>query len=125
MVNGKRVVLWVDEDRDILEQLRLILEANGFAPLLAETAQSGLALYQRQAPDLVVVDLMMEDLDAGLNLVRQIRARNREVPVFLLSSVGDQLYGQFDASELGIQGVFQKPVEPDRLLSALTLALQS
>lgn len=125
MKDGKYVILCVDDDRDILEQLRLILEANGYAPLLAETAEAGMVLYKRQAPDLLIVDLMMEDLDAGLNFIRKLGEMGNQAPVFMLSSVGDQLYGQFDASELGIRGVFQKPIEPEYLLSTLKVALGS
>ncbi|MDH7568203.1 MAG: response regulator [Armatimonadota bacterium] len=123
MKNGKKVILCVDDDRDILEQLRLILEANGYSPLLAENAQAGLVLFKRQPPDLLIVDLMMEDLDAGLNFIRKLNELGNTAPVFMLSSVGDQLYDQLNASELKIRGIFQKPIDPGNLLSTLKVAL--
>ncbi len=123
MKNGKKVVLCVDDDRDILEQMRLVLEANDYAPLLAESAQAGMVLYKREPPDVVFVDLMMEKLDAGLDFARKIRALGNTAPVFMLSSVGDQLHDQYDAGDLGIAAVLQKPIEPAYLLSTLKMAL--
>lgn len=125
MKNGKHVILCVDDDRDVLEQLRLVLEANDYAPLLAETAQAGQLLYKREQPDLMIVDLMMEELDAGIGLVKKVREAGGKLPVFMLSSVGDLLYWQTDAGDLGISGVFQKPIDPAHLLSTLKTALAS
>lgn len=123
MKNGKYMILCVDDDKDVLEQLRLILEANGYNPVLAESAEAGLVLFKRWPADLLIVDLMMEEIDAGINFIRKVREMGSKAPIFMLSSVGDQLYDQMSAGELEIRGIIQKPIEPSGLLSMLKASL--
>lgn len=123
MRDQKRVILCVDDDRDVLEQLRLILEANGYEAVLADTLQAALTAYQNQPPDLLIVDLMMEELDTGLRFIEQLRGMGNTAPIYMLSAVGDQLAGLVNPREVGVVGVFQKPIEPRSLLSTLATAL--
>ena len=62
---------------------------------------------------------MMEEVDSGINCVREIKLLGNKVPVFMLSSMGDNLSAMTDTSELGLAGVFQKPVDPKKLITAL------
>jgi DNA-binding response OmpR family regulator len=55
---GKRILL-VDDDAEIVESLRLALEANGYTVLVARDGNQGLALSERENPDLVILDMMM------------------------------------------------------------------
>jgi len=67
----------------------------------------------------VIVDLMMEEVDAGTSLVTRLKAQGNTAPVFLLSSVGDQLDRSIDAGQLGLSGVFQKPIDSNALLNTI------
>lgn len=119
MKDGKYVILCVDDDRDLLDALRLVLESNGYMVVTARSAEDGLAAYSVQKPDLVIVDLMMEEVDAGTTLVRDLKAAGASVPIYMLSSVGDSLHMQIDATQLGLSGVFQKPIDNKNLLAVL------
>lgn len=119
MKDGKYVILCVDDDRDLLDALRLVLESNGYAVVTARSAEDGLAAYTTQKPDLIIVDLMMEEVDAGTTLVRDLKAAGATVPIYMLSSVGDSLHMQIDATQLGLSGVFQKPIDNKNLLAVL------
>src|SRR5258705_4756503 len=55
---GKRILL-VDDDAEIVESLRLALEANGYNVLVARDGNQGLALSEREHPDLVILDMML------------------------------------------------------------------
>ena len=55
---GKRILL-VDDDAEIVESLRLALESNGYTVLIARDGNQGLALSERENPDLVILDMMM------------------------------------------------------------------
>ena len=77
----------------------------------APSAEDGLKVYQREDPDLVVVDLMMEEVDAGTSLVKELLAIGNKKPVYMLSSVGDTMSITTDYSRLGLAGVFQKPID--------------
>jgi len=124
MQDGKHVILAIDDDQDILEALRMVLEANGYIMAEAQTAEEGLKVYKEVRPDLLIVDLMMEEVDAGTNFVKELRLLGNTAPVYLLSSVGDNLNMSIDYSALGLSGVFQKPLNPDTLLSILRAKLK-
>jgi DNA-binding response OmpR family regulator len=119
MKNGKYVILCVDDDQDLLDALRLVLEKNGYNMVEARTAEVGLRKFKETNPDLIIVDLMMEEVDAGTSLVRELRAAGNTRPVYMLSSVGDNLSVNIDYAELGLAGVFQKPINNQQLLTVL------
>lgn len=124
MQDGKHVILVVDDDHDILESLRLVLEANNYIVATALSAEEGLRVYKATSPDLLIVDLMMEEVDAGTSFVKELRVLNNTAPIYMLSSVGDNLYTTMDFSSLGLTGVFQKPINPGMLLSLLKTKLK-
>jgi DNA-binding response OmpR family regulator len=124
MREGKYVVLCIDDDKDYLDSLRMILEGNGYLMEEAISAEDGLKVYKKTNPDFIIVDLMMESIEAGKNFVKELRLLNNKAPVYMLSSVGDALASNIDVSELGLQGVFQKPIDVDTLLSTLKAKLK-
>lgn len=119
MKDGKHVILCVDDDADLLESMRLVLEGNGYAMVAAPSAEEGLVKFKEASPDLIIVDLMMEEIDAGTGLVKNLAAAGNKVPVYMLSSMGDQLSIITDYAALGLSGVFQKPIQIDVLLKTL------
>jgi DNA-binding response OmpR family regulator len=124
MQHGKYVILVVDDDQDILESLRVVLEANNYTVATARSAEEGLRVYKASQPDLLILDLMMEEIDAGTSMVTQLRALGNTAPIYVLSSVGDSLYAATDPSALGLTGVFQKPIDPGMLLALLKTKLK-
>lgn len=124
MLDGKYVILCVDDDADMLEALQLVLESNGYRMVAARSAEDGLKAYRQARPDLVIVDLMMEEVDAGTALVRNLKVEGNTKPVYMLSSVGDNLNLTTDYSELGLSGVFQKPIDQQNLLAVLRAKLK-
>jgi two-component system, chemotaxis family, chemotaxis protein CheY len=119
MKDGKHVILYLDDDQDMLDAVRMMLEANGYEMVEAHSAEEGLRKYKESTPDFLLVDLMMEEVDAGTQFARELKLLGNKVPVFLLSSVGDSLDDNTDYKALGLDGVFQKPVHPKTLLSIL------
>ena len=125
MQNGKHVILCIDDDRDILDAAKTILESDGYVFAGAASAEEGLKAYDAAKPDLLIVDLMMEEVDSGTALVRDLKARGNKAPVFMLSSVGDSLSQMTDYSGLGLAGVFQKPLDSKKLLATLAARLRA
>lgn len=119
MRNGKHVILCIDDDPDFLDTIRLILETSGYLMEEADSAEVGLKKYKETQPDLIIVDLMMEEIDSGTGFVKELRLLGNTAPVYLLSSAGDQFFMAIDYTGLGLAGVFQKPIQPDILLSTL------
>lgn len=123
MENGKKLILAIDDDADILEALRLVLEANGYEMAEASSAEEGLKVYKQTDPDLIIVDLMMEEVDAGTSFVKEAKLAGNKAPIYMLTSVGDDLNDNISYSELGIDGLFQKPVDNSTLLTVLKTKL--
>ena len=124
MQDGKHVILCIDDDPDILEVARMILEGNDYVFVGAGSAEEGLKSYEEEQPDFIFVDLMMEEVDAGTAFVKELKARGNTAPIYMLSSVGDALSSNVNYSELGLAGVFQKPIHPDSMLKTLQAKLK-
>jgi DNA-binding response OmpR family regulator len=124
MKDEKFVILCIDDDKDYLYSLRMILEANDYTMEEALSAEEGLRVYKATDPDFIIVDLMMESIEAGKTFVKELRLLDNKAPVYMLSSVGDALASNIDVTELGLQGVFQKPIEPNTLLKTLRTKLK-
>jgi DNA-binding response OmpR family regulator len=119
MQDGKHVILCIDDDQDVLTYLQTILQAEGYIFHGAPSAEKGLKAFDEVNPDLVIVDLMMEEVDAGTSFVKDVKAKGADLPIYMLSSVGDNLNMVTDYSQLGLDGVFQKPVAKDKLLAVM------
>jgi len=122
--DGKFVVLCIDDDDDVLLSLRMVLEKNDYVVVEAQSGEEGLSKYKREKPDFIIVDLMMESIDAGKNFARELKVLKNTAPVYLLSSAGDELVRNFDFTELNLDGVFQKPLDTKYLLMTLDAKLR-
>ncbi|MBT4821219.1 MAG: response regulator, partial [Lentisphaerae bacterium] len=80
MADKSGVILCVDDDQDILDFFELVLAGKGYEVVLAPTAEEGLRAFKRCQPSLVFVDLMMEEVDAGTNFAKEIKALGSDVP---------------------------------------------
>jgi DNA-binding response OmpR family regulator len=125
MKDAKKIILAIDDNVDFLNAEQALLEANGYIIVTATTAEEGLKKYKQQKPDLIIVDLMMEEVDAGANFVKELKLMNNQVPVFLLSGAGDGMSASTDYAQMGFSGVFQKPLDGGRLLALIRSKLSS
>ena len=123
MKNGKYLILCVDDDNDILEALRLRLEKAGYLTATALSAEEGLKRFKETQPDLLIVDLMMEEIGSGTGLVKELKLAGNRAPVLLLSSLGDSLTISASTRELGLDAVFQKPVNFEAMLKTIRAKL--
>ena len=124
MKDGKPVVLCIDDEKDVRESLSIILEANDYLAITADNGKTGLESFKKEKPDLVIVDLVMETVDAGAVFAREVKNLDSAVPIFLLSSAGDSLDYNVDSTQLGFSGVLQKPIKPEQLLDMIKKVLR-
>lgn len=125
MKDGKFVVLYIDDDRDLQGILHIILEANGYKVVEAETTDEGVAKFQEVSPDFIIIDMMLEEFDSGIHLAKKLLALGNKAPTYLLSSIGDEVKKDINFAELGLSGVFQKPLDTKMLLSILKTGLKA
>ena len=123
MPADRHLILCVDDDPQILANLQVVLEANGYSVAQAQSAEEGLRVYKQAPPDLVILDHMMEEIDAGARLVKDLQALGNTAPIYLLSAAGEGLSRITDPSSLGLSGVLQKPIANSDLLSLLASKL--
>jgi DNA-binding response OmpR family regulator len=124
MKDEKLTILCVDDDPDVLDSLRIVLESKGYTMVGARSAEEGLEKYSSAHPDLLMIDLMMEEVDSGTTLVTKLQALGNTAPVYMLSSVGEELQYSIDPEKLGLAGVFQKPLSASVLLKTLDARLK-
>jgi len=124
MKGGKYQILCVDDDSDILATMKMVLDKNGYEMVAASSAEEGYRKYQEVQPDFVIVDLMMEQIDSGTTLVTKIKALGNKAPLYMLSSMGDDLNQTTNVTKLGLDGVFQKPIDPKMLVATLKAKLK-
>ena len=96
MTTEKPVVLLVDDDEDFLFQQRVQLEDAGFEVVAAQGQGQAEKVLAGLRPDVVVVDVMMENPDAGFVLCHHVRKKDPSIPVILVTSVNGETGMDFD-----------------------------
>jgi DNA-binding response OmpR family regulator len=127
-INEKvKKILLVDDDIDLLEQHKVILEAKGFKIVTAENVEDGFALFRKEKPDAAIVDLIMEEHDSGFILCHRIKRDplGKNIPVFILTSATYVTGYKFNASTIEekewikCDAILNKPIVEEELLKKL------
>ena len=114
---GKRVLL-VDDDFEIVESMRIALEARGYQVLLARDGNQGLAMAEREDPDLMILDMMMPKR-SGFLVMEKLR-RTRPVPLrIIMITANEGSRHKAYAEMLGVDDYIRKPFAMDRLLESV------
>ena len=119
--NLAQQVLIVDDDTRLTAMMADYLGGNGFAVRTAASGLAGLTELGRAAPDVVILDVMMPDID-GFETLRRIRAGS-QVPVLMLTAKGDEL-DRIVGLEMGADDYLPKPFNPRELLARLKAILR-
>jgi DNA-binding response OmpR family regulator len=115
--SSKRILL-VDDDAEIVESLRLALESNGYTVLIARDGNQGLALSERENPDLVILDMMMPKRSGFLVLEKMRRTRDTPLRVIMITANEGSRHKAY-AEMLGVDDYIRKPFPMDRLIESV------
>ena len=119
----KTRILVIDDEVAIRDSLRMTLEYEGYDFIGAATGQEGLALAERDAPDLVLLDVKMPGMD-GLEVLDRLHAMNETLPIVMISGHGTTTTA-VEATKKGAVDFLDKPFEStERLLVTLRNALE-
>jgi DNA-binding response OmpR family regulator len=121
MLASMKTILVVDDERNIIELVRLYLEKDGFAVVAAHDGRAALVLAERHDPDLVVLDLMLPELD-GREVTRELRRRG-DTPILMLTARGDDI-DRIVGLELGADDYLAKPFNPRELVARVRAILR-
>src|SRR4249919_2372668 len=117
----KSRILVIDDEAAIRDSLRMTLEYEGYEFLGAATGQEGLALAEREAPDLVLLDVKMPGMD-GIEVLERLRHMNDALPVIVISGHGT-IGTAVEATKKGAFDFIEKPFASERVLVSLRNAL--
>jgi two-component system KDP operon response regulator KdpE len=115
-------ILVVDDEPAIRRFLRTSLSAQNYSVLEAEDGETGLAMLQRNAIDVLVLDLGLPGMD-GMTVLKTLRANGSAIPVIVLSSRDDEK-GKVIALDLGADDYVTKPFGMDELLARIRAAVR-
>ena len=93
-----KTILVVDDDHEFRSQQRAELEDKGYGVVEADSRHHARELLQRRNFDMAVVDLMMEEADAGFTLAREIKQSHPDMPVIIITGAAREMGMEFDVS---------------------------
>ena len=111
-------VLIVDDDQEIVESVRFALEANDFDVLIARDGNQGLAMAEKEDPDLVILDMMMPKRSGFLVLEKLRRTRPVPLRVIMITANEGSRHKAY-AEMLGVDDYIRKPFAMDRLMDSV------
>jgi two-component system, NtrC family, nitrogen regulation response regulator NtrX len=114
-------ILVVDDEAEIRRSVRMILEYDGYDVLEASSGPEGVALAEKEAPDLVFLDVKMPGMD-GLEALQRIKAVNDTLPVVIISGHGT-VSTAVEATKAGAFDFIEKPLASERVLLTIRNAL--
>ncbi len=124
MTNAKKILV-VDDDPDILDQVTMILSKDGYDVQTAESAADAEEKLLSRQPDVAILDLMMEQRDAGFVLCHRIKKIYPQTPVIMMTAVKAATGMSFAADSAKQKGwvkvdeLLDKPVRPETLRAAV------
>ena len=114
-------ILVVDDDPDITFAVSLYLKRDQHDVRTAASRAEAMEAIEAAPPDLIILDVMMEQPDDGIAMAQDLRRSGSTVPIIMLTSVGQvtgMSYGR-DSDLVPVDAFFEKPVRPDDLLKAV------
>jgi DNA-binding response OmpR family regulator len=117
-------VLIVDDDHEIVESVKFALETKGYAVLVARDGNQGLAMAEREDPDLVILDMMMPKRSGFLVLEKLRRSRPVPLRVIMITANEGSRHKAY-AEMLGVDDYIRKPFAMDRLMESVSKLLST
>ena len=116
-------ILVIDDEAAIRDSLRMILEYQGYAVMTAATGDEGVGLVEREATDLVLLDIKMPGMD-GLEVLQRLTHLTDVTPIVVMSGHGT-ITTAVEATRLGAFDFLEKPLETERVLVLVRNAVDS
>ncbi|MBN2323847.1 MAG: response regulator [Spirochaetes bacterium] len=124
-----RKVLIIDDDVDIVEAEKLLLENRGYNVISAFDGKEGFRKIKEEKPDVIILDVMMATPDEGFHITRNIRndPEISALPIVMVTSVGKVTGFKYDSERdreiLPVDEYLEKPIKPEELIGAVERAL--
>lgn len=134
MTTGPKILM-IDDDVNLVNVFRMVCEVNQYRFFSAHSASEGLQRIKEVEPDLIILDVIMEDFVAGFRVVSELRAsdpgseyaRFADIPILMLTSVTARTNVDFrdrvGTALLPVDAFMEKPVKPSEILARIAAIL--
>lgn len=123
MSNDKPLILVVDDEPDIRELIKDILEDENYEVRIAADGQEAQQIFNEQQPDLILLDIWMPDID-GISLLKEFKQQNKNITIVMMSGHGT-IETAVEATRLGASDFIEKPLSTAKLLRGVEQALEN
>ena len=114
----------IDDDPDILDASSLVLTSKGYEVVTADNPDDGYRIVKEKNPDLIILDVMMNEPDDGFFLAKKFRRENIETPIIMYTSVSKSIGMEFGINEIvPVDDFVEKPIAPDVLVDKVAKLL--
>jgi DNA-binding response OmpR family regulator len=118
-------IVIIDDDPDILDASSLVLTSRGFEVLTAANPDDGYKMVKEHSPDLIILDVMMNEPDDGFFLAQKFRKENINIPIIMYTSVSKTIGMNFGISEIvPVDEFVEKPISPEELIEKVSKLLR-
>ena len=115
----------IDDNPDILDASSLVLTSKGYEVVTANNPDDGYKIVKEKNPDLIILDVMMNEKDDGFFLAKKFRRENVETPIIIYTSISKSIGMEFGINEMGpVDDFVEKPIEPDVLVNKVDKLLR-
>lgn len=115
----------IDDDPDIIDASKIVLSSKGYEVITATNPDDGYKIVVEQKPDLIILDVMMNEPDDGFFLAQKFRREKIETPILMYTSVSKTLGLEFEAGEMiPVNDFVEKPISPETLIDKVEKLLQ-
>lgn len=115
---ASKTILLVDDDNEIIESMRTILEAKGYRILVARDGNAGLTVAEREVPDLIVLDMMMPK-KSGFLVLEKLKGRpGGLIPTIMITGNEGSRHRAY-AEFLGVKDYIRKPFAMEKLVRSI------
>jgi DNA-binding response OmpR family regulator len=118
-------ILIVDDDPDVVEACRLVLESANHIVTSAASRTEGMQALAADTPDLLILDVIMDEPDDGIAMAQDLRRQGFKQPILMLTSIGKVTglsYGS-DADLVPVDDFVEKPADPAALVAKVAALL--
>jgi DNA-binding response OmpR family regulator len=122
-MSAQKTVLLVDDDNEILESMRTVLEAKGYRVMVARDGNAGLTVAERENPDLVILDMMMPK-KSGFLVLEKLKGRpGGLIPTIMITGNEGSRHRAY-AEMLGVRDYIRKPFAMEKLVKSVEQILE-
>lgn len=118
-------IIIIDDDPDILDASTLVLNSKGYETITASNPEDGFKMVKDNNPDLIILDVMMNEPDDGFFLAQKFRKDKIKTPIIMYTSISKATGMDFGKSELvPVDEYVEKPISPDELIEKVEKLLK-